>query len=70
MDKKRILSLVLFIAYVFVSIVAGTIMFKMIQDCSSLLEYLFYGLISTMWVGFLFFAWILLINYINEKGDI
>ena len=70
MDKKRILSLILFIAYVFASIVAGIVMFKMIQDCSSLLEYLFYGLISTMWVGFLFFAWILLINYINEKRDI
>jgi len=69
MDKNKFFIAILFSAYICVAMVTGFVIFKMLKDCSSLIEYLFYGLVSTTWIGFLLLIWVLLINYINEKRN-
>lgn len=61
---------VLFSVYVTVSLITGKLVFKMLSGCENIVDYLFYGLVSIVWIGFLLLGWILLINYINEKRDI
>jgi hypothetical protein len=68
--KKYLLNPILYSTYVTFSLITGSAIFKMLTACSSFLDYLLYGFISAVWIGFLVLGWILLINYINEKRDI
>jgi hypothetical protein len=70
MGKKDIIVAILLLAYIACSVLVGKLVFKMLCGCERFGDYLFYGLLSTVWLGFLLLGWILLINYINEKRDI
>lgn len=67
---KTLINAVLFSVYVTGSLITGKLVFKMLSGCENIVDYLFYGLVSIVWIGFLLLGWILLINYINEKRDI
>lgn len=67
---STLIKAVLFSVYVTVSLITGKLVFKMLSGCENIIDYLFYGLVSFVWIGFLLLGWILLINYINEKRDI
>lgn len=67
---STLIKAVLFSVYVTVSLITGKLVFKMLSGCENIVDYLFYGLVSIVWIGFLLLGWILLINYINEKRDI
>ena len=67
---STLIKAVLFSVYVTASFITGKLVFKMLSGCENIVDYLFYGLVSFVWIGFLLLGWILLINYINEKRDI
>ena len=68
--KKYFLIPVLCSGYVTMSLITGSILFQILKECSSLFDYITYGFLSIVWIGFLLLGWILLINYINEERNI